>query len=668
MTPLMKLAAVALAAALVAGAPVPTTAAPTARQATVSAYPQPSIYPASTAYAVTVNGVPVPVVGYASYDYAHYSQGRGKAVIRVTALGQTAINAYRVSPQKLTLPATTSGNVLTVTLNRDEYLIIKIDAKKELVLAADPAETDRPKASGKGVFNVRSAPYDADPTGATMTTAALQKAIDDAAAHRGGRGVVYVPAGLYLVGNLILRSDVALYLEGGAVLRFSGRKADYTIHWHKDSQNRDITWWISTAPGSKDIKVYGRGTLDGNGYNATRTGDIGNNILVPMQTEDFDYDGLVVRDSGSWAVTPVRSEDLSFKNLKVFNRFDMGENDGVDIIESQDVKVEHAIGVALDDPFSTKTWRADTDIARSWPGAPEKQQDVVFDDLVSWTFCYGFKVGAGILQDQEDITFSNGVVYDAAVGLGIAHSYGDAAAKGVTFRNIDIERLSFVNAGNRTWLNFFVEERGTGTGPVSDVTVENIEVRDRGRTYGKLKGASATAGLGGLTFKNVVMPGAAAPATNLAELNLLDRAHVDGVTILPRQTPEPPVRVNLALGKPATASTSEGPAALAVDGDFGTRWGSARTDSQWFAVDLGTPRTIDGVRIHWEVAYGKSFRIQLSDDGVNWSDVYATTTGDGELDEINFPAATARHVRMSGSLRGTVYGYSIWEFEVVGPA
>jgi hypothetical protein len=32
----------------------------------------------------------------------------------------------------------------------------------------------------------------------------------------------------------------------------------------------------------------------------------------------------------------------------------------------------------------------------SWPGQPEKVQNVTFDGLISWTYCYGFKVGQGI--------------------------------------------------------------------------------------------------------------------------------------------------------------------------------------------------------------------------------------------------------------------------------
>ena len=47
---------------------------------------------------------------------------------------------------------------------------------------------------------------------------AIQRAIDAAAAQGGGR--VNVPAGEYETASLILRSNVELHLEAGAVLRF----------------------------------------------------------------------------------------------------------------------------------------------------------------------------------------------------------------------------------------------------------------------------------------------------------------------------------------------------------------------------------------------------------------------------------------------------------------
>jgi hypothetical protein len=45
--------------------------------------------------------------------------------------------------------------------------------------------------------------------------------------------------------------------------------------------------------------------------------------------------------------------------------------------------------------------------------------------------------------------------------------------------------------------------------------------------------------------------------------------------------------------------------------------------------------------------------------------VYSTTTGDGGVDDITLSSpASGRYVRMLGTQRATIYGYSLWEFEI----
>ncbi len=123
----------------------------------------------------------------------------------------------------------------------------------------------------------------------------------------------------------------------------------------------------------------------------------------------------------------------------------------------------------------------------------------------------------------------------------------------------------------------------------------------------------------------------------------------------------------LAQNKAATASSSKDStvaASYAVDGNMSTRWGSNYTDNEWIHVDLGSTQSINQVVLNWETAYGKSYKIQVSNDAINWTDVYSTTTGDGGTDIIGFTETTARYVKMLGIQRGTGYGYSLWEFKV----
>ncbi|MFE0945638.1 discoidin domain-containing protein [Streptomyces mutabilis] len=139
------------------------------------------------------------------------------------------------------------------------------------------------------------------------------------------------------------------------------------------------------------------------------------------------------------------------------------------------------------------------------------------------------------------------------------------------------------------------------------------------------------------------------------------------LTFAPAQKAEA-APVLLSQGKPVTASSQENygtPATAAVDGDNGTRWSSAAADPQWIRVDLGATATISQIELRWEAAYAKSYRIETSQNGTDWSTAYSTTTGAGGTETLNV-SETARYVRMLGTARATGYGYSLWEFKVFG--
>jgi polygalacturonase len=498
----------------------------------VGVYPVPSIYPTSTEYQLSVNGTSVPVQHYTGYEIAQFALGTGSATMSVTKINNTNIGSYGISPEKLGITGTVSGPTLTFTVPKDEYLIIKVDGRPNLVIAADPGEYSPPPPTGAGIFNVTSAPYSAQPNTGAYTTTQFQSALDDATAYGSAnntQGTVYVPAGVYTLGNLYLRSNLAFYLARGAVLRYTGDAAHYVVTGHKTSQGRDLTWFISSRYSSTNIKIFGRGIIDGNGAASLKPSNLGVNLLAPIYTDNFTVDGITFRESSSWGVTPLRSTNLTFTNVKFFNRFDMGEDDGIDVMESTNVNVTHAIGIGLDDPFSTKTWADVTDMFSTVPGTTAPLSNVTFNDLVSWTYCYGIKVGQGVVTDQDGVTFENVTVYDAAVGIGIHHKYGAAAVTNAKFDNIDIERLDFANDSNRTWLAMMTETTG-GIGPVTGVTISNVLVRNAGTTAARINGQPGAL-ISGVTLSHIVMPGSASPATTLAQMKITNVSNNGPITI-----------------------------------------------------------------------------------------------------------------------------------------
>ncbi|MDO3386239.1 discoidin domain-containing protein [Gilvimarinus sp. SDUM040013] len=129
--------------------------------------------------------------------------------------------------------------------------------------------------------------------------------------------------------------------------------------------------------------------------------------------------------------------------------------------------------------------------------------------------------------------------------------------------------------------------------------------------------------------------------------------------------PEP---VLISANATATASSAEGEyvADFATDGDVNTRWSSEFDDLQTLTVDLQDVYRVDGIVLNWEAAYGSAYVIEGSVDGITWQTLYTQTVGSGGVETLSNLSGNYRYVRLSGTERGTEWGYSLWELEVYG--
>lgn len=124
---------------------------------------------------------------------------------------------------------------------------------------------------------------------------------------------------------------------------------------------------------------------------------------------------------------------------------------------------------------------------------------------------------------------------------------------------------------------------------------------------------------------------------------------------------------NLARNRPVKASSVSRDAAGAgavTDGNEASRWASEYTDREWIAVDLGQRREFNEVVLKWEDAHAAAYKLQVSDDGTAWRDIYERHDAPGGQETIALEPQKARYVRVEGIKRATQWGYSLYEMEV----
>ncbi|MFB3903996.1 MAG: hypothetical protein ACE15E_11130 [Acidobacteriota bacterium] len=185
----------------------------------VQIYPRHDRFAVSQTYEVDVEGRSVFTEKFKDVNLAQFGSS-GKVQVRARA--SAPVKESSISPRSAGITAIADGSMLRFELDRPRQLVIKINGGERLFLFADPIDRDAPVPGQAGVKKVRE--FGVDPTGQRVETARLQQAIDQVAA---ACGVLYFSPGLYLTGTLTLKSNLTLYLAGGAVLLGSTRAEDY---------------------------------------------------------------------------------------------------------------------------------------------------------------------------------------------------------------------------------------------------------------------------------------------------------------------------------------------------------------------------------------------------------------------------------------------------------
>jgi polygalacturonase len=302
---------------------------------------------ASSAYAVKADGQKIFTEVISRFDvpvhYARFTYEADKEISIEITIGK-AIDTFTVSPRSANIQAVKKDKKLLLTIREARYLVLNINDLGYLFLLIDMPE-ERPLQPGmSGVKNIME--YKPDITGGELSTAKIQKAIDELAAS-GDPATLYFPAGLYRTGTLHMKSNVSLYLAPGALIKASSEVKDIGA----DS-------CLIRLDHVSNMKITGRGCIDGSGWDGLRMHFAKKvYLLFASDCHDLIIDGPLLRDPCYWTVRVFRSTGITLRNVKLINNrpaHNWCNTDGIDIDSSTDCLVLNAIMHTGDDTVVVK--------------------------------------------------------------------------------------------------------------------------------------------------------------------------------------------------------------------------------------------------------------------------------------------------------------------------
>ncbi|MEN2398966.1 glycoside hydrolase family 28 protein [Flavobacterium sp. MC2016-06] len=325
--------------------------------------------------------------------------------------------------------------------------------------------------------------------GYVLNTKAFADAIE--AVSKKGGGKVVIPPGIWLTGPIILKSNIELHAETGALIKFSTDKTLYPII---ETSFEGLNTWRCISPiygkNLENVAFTGNGVWDGSGEawrqvkkskltdeqwkKFVASGGVLNdkkdnwypseqymkgakgadqNIRLDLKTkEDFEaihdflrpvlvsiqnskrvlFDGPVFQNSPAWNIHPFMIEDLIVRNITVRNPWFSQNGDGLDVESCKNVIVENSSFDVGDDAICIKSGKDKDGRDRGVPC-----ENIIVKNNIVYHGHGGVTVGSEMSGGVKNLHVSNCTFMGTDVGLRFKSTRG----RGGIVENIYISNI-----------------------------------------------------------------------------------------------------------------------------------------------------------------------------------------------------------------------------------
>jgi polygalacturonase len=285
------------------------------------------------------------------------------------------------------------------------------------------------------VFDVLE--YGAIGDGVTPDTAAIQRAINSAAAAGRGAQVLVRGGHRYLIGSLELRSGIDFHLADDAELVVSSNQEDYTNSGIGPYGGKYST--LITAIGADGLKISGTGRISGRSAEFMDHYDKENGwwrpkawrprIFAIESSKDVEVRDITIEDTPEWALHLLGCEGVLVEVLTIRNNMEIPNSDGIDPDHCRDVEIRKCRITCGDDAISVKTTIQKKDYG---PCTNVRVADCVLETQDS-----GVKIGTHCHQDIHHILFERCEIKTSSRGIAI-QMRDEGAVSDIEFRDIKL--------------------------------------------------------------------------------------------------------------------------------------------------------------------------------------------------------------------------------------
>ncbi|MUP37767.1 glycoside hydrolase family 28 protein [Labilibaculum euxinus] len=405
-------------------------------------------------------------------------------------------------------------------------------------------------------FSVSIADFGAVADGKTINTQAFADAIKHVAGKGGGK--VIIPRGIWITGPIILKSNINLHAEAGALVLFSTNKDLYPLV-NASFEGLNTVRCLSPIQGNglRNVAITGSGVFDGSGEvwrmvkRSKLTGDqwkklvasggivdekggkwypsegfvkgdrqskmnVPQNLKTIKEYEEIkDFlrpvmvsivnckevllDGPVFQNSPAWCIHPLMCENLTVRNLTVRNPWYSQNGDGIDIESCKNTILTNCSFDVGDDAICIKSGKDEDGRKRAMP-----TENLIVKNCIVYHGHGGLTVGSEMSGGVKNMHVSACTFMGTDVGLRFKSNRG----RGGVVEGIYISDIDMINIPNKA-ISFNLYYGGKSVSEMlPEITEETPQFKDISIKNVTCKGAAQAIYLQGLpemNLKNILL-------------------------------------------------------------------------------------------------------------------------------------------------------------------